>query len=553
MRARSELLVPAGSLRKLRIAVLYGADAVYLGTPDMSLRTKSEFTLEEIIEGVEYAHAHGVKVYLTLNMFSHNKDIDKLPLFVETIQKVKPDGVIIADPGVFQFVRENAPELPLHVSTQANVCSWLSVKFWENLGAKLCVLGREVSYSELVEIREKCPDIELETFVHGSMCMAYSGRCLISNFMSERGANQGNCAYNCRWNYKVHLKLRDGALHELEINDSNRELVEFMVAEENRPQDFMELHEDERGSYLMNPKDLCLMPRLDQLLALGINSLKVEGRNKSEYYLAVVTRTYRQAIDDWYANPTEWSYEKYVPELYTVPNRGYTLAFHDGRLHNLAHNYENTENLSAWEFAGAIKEVHEDHVIMEVKNRLQEGDVLEFLTTKSMDGILLRMYEYICPKTGEVTNAVHGGGRDIKIPFSLFNLENGSVGHRFQVGELVRKAKILDHNHQARIENDMTSFSVEANHEDPSTASSRPVLRIASQKRPSRLGAKGCCGRGCNGCLIFAHSPIFERARTVMQEKKIGEMLDKDFRKAEGYTADTLPEDISTDISIDAK
>ncbi len=190
---KSELLVPAGSLAKLRIAILYGADAVYLGTPDMSLRTKSDFTLEEILQGVELAHKHGVKVYLTLNMFSHNKDIEKLPTFVDTIREVKPDGVIVADPGVFQFVKARAPELEIHISTQANVCSWLSVQFWQDQGAKLCVLGREVTYSELVEIRKKCPDIKLEAFIHGSMCMTYSGRCLLSNYMAERaGRVNGN-------------------------------------------------------------------------------------------------------------------------------------------------------------------------------------------------------------------------------------------------------------------------------------------------------------------------------------------------------------------------
>ena len=175
---RSELLMPAGNLRKLKMAILYGADAVYLGTPDMSLRTKSQFSLEDVIEGVEFCHQHGKRAYLTLNLFSHNKDIAKLEEYVQTVRRVNPDGLIIADPGVFQFVKNRAPELPLHISTQANICSWLSVNFWREQGAELCVLAREVSYPELAEIREKCPDIKLEAFVHGAMCMTYSGRCL---------------------------------------------------------------------------------------------------------------------------------------------------------------------------------------------------------------------------------------------------------------------------------------------------------------------------------------------------------------------------------------
>ena len=540
MSHRAELLMPAGSLEKLQTAVLYGADAVYLGTPDMSLRTKSKFTLEDITIGIKYAHEHGVKVYLTLNMFSHNKDIHKLPLFVDTIKKVKPDGVIIADPGVFQFIKDQAPELELHVSTQANVCSWLSVKFWESLGAKLCVLGREVSFAELTEIREKCPDIKLETFVHGSMCMAYSGRCLISNFMSERGANQGNCNYNCRHNYKMHIKMNDGTLHDFEVNEENKNSFQFLVEEENRPGEFMELHEDERGSYLMNPKDLCLMPRLDELLKLGVDSLKVEGRNKSAYYLGVVTRTYRQAIDDWYEDPESWNADDYVPEFYTIPNRGYTLAFHDGPLHNLGHNYDNTENLSAWEFAGKIKAIHEDGLVMLVRNRLQAGDVLEFIPPRSKETTLLRLYEYIIAETRQVVEKVHGGGKDIFIPFSAFNFKNqDALKDSFHVGELVRKARVLTHIRKDRIESDITAFSAEAKGEDPSTVKTKRIERISSKKRPSRLGENGCCGRGCNGCLIFTHSPIFAKAREEMEKKKIGEMFERDVRKVQPLPVDS--------------
>lgn len=232
---KTELLIPAGSLDKLKVAVLYGADAVYLGTPDMSLRTKSDFSLEDVLEGVEFAHRHGVRVYLTLNLFAHNKDTEKLDTFISTVQRVQPDGLIIADPGVFQYVRQRAPEIPLHVSTQANVCSSLAVRFWQSQGAQLVVLAREVSFEELTQIRRDCPDIKLEVFVHGTMCMTYSGRCLLSNFMCERGANQGNCANCCRWDYKLHLRLRDGTVEELIINDSNRDMFEFLLEEGVRP------------------------------------------------------------------------------------------------------------------------------------------------------------------------------------------------------------------------------------------------------------------------------------------------------------------------------
>ncbi|MDP7599751.1 MAG: U32 family peptidase, partial [Rhodospirillales bacterium] len=374
---RSELLLPAGSLEKLKIAVLYGADAVYLGTPDLSLRTKSEFTLEEVVDGIEFAHKYGKRVYLTLNLFFHNKDIDKLPDYIDTVRKVQPDGLIVADPGVFMFVKERAPELDLHVSTQANVCSWQSVKFWQDQGASLCVLGREVSFNELTEIREKCPNIKLEAFIHGAMCMTYSGRCLLSNFMAERGANQGACANSCRWKYKVHMRLKDGTSKELPLTEENLELFEFLLEEEMRPGEFMPIEEDDRGSYILNSKDLCIMPKLDDLLRIGVDSLKVEGRGKSIYYVALVARAYRMAIDDWYNDPENWSAEDYMDELLTIPNRGYTYAFHEGRLTNHSHGYENTATLGAWEYAGIVQSVEDDAFIIEGKNKLEASDVLE--------------------------------------------------------------------------------------------------------------------------------------------------------------------------------
>ncbi len=391
-------------MAKLKTAVLYGADAIYLGTPDMSLRTKSEFSLEQIQEGIEFAHAHGKRVYLTLNLFSHNKDIPKLKEYVDTIKDLKPDGVIIADPGVFQYVKDNAPNVPLHISTQSNVCSWLSVKFWQDMGAELCVLAREVSFEELTEIREKCPEIKLETFVHGAMCMTYSGRCLLSNFMAERGANQGNCANSCRWGYKVHLKLRDGSVKELEIDESNVGMFEFLLEEGARPGELMPIEESENESYILNSKDLCLMPKLDQYLALGVDSLKVEGRNKSVYYVAVVARIYRKAMDDWARDPENWNPQSYMAELMNVSNRGYTLAFHDGRLTNYAHNYEQTQTLGEWEFAGFISETVDDAFHVEVKNKIVAGDVLEFLPPDGEDTILLRVYEFENVVNGKITS-----------------------------------------------------------------------------------------------------------------------------------------------------
>jgi len=542
---KSELLMPAGSLAKLKTAVLYGADAIYLGTPDMSLRTKAEFTLEQIGEGIEFAHSHGKRVYLTLNLFSHNKDVPKLKEYVDTIKDLSPDGVIIADPGVFQYVRDNAPDVPLHISTQSNVCSWLSVKFWKEMGAELCVLAREVSFEELIEIREKCPDIKLETFVHGAMCMTYSGRCLLSNFMAERGANQGNCANSCRWGYKVHLKLRDGSVKELEIDESNVGMFEFLLEEGARPGELMPIEESENESYILNSKDLCLMPKLDEYLALGIDSLKVEGRNKSVYYVAVVARIYRKAMDDWARDPQNWNPRPYMDELMNVSNRGYTLAFHDGRLTNYAHNYEQTQTLGEWEFAGFISAVADDAFHMEVKNKIIAGDVLEFLPPDGGDTVLLRVYEFESAHNGKITEEVHAGTKPvIRIPFSQFDHEDVEVlKNRMPELTVVRKETPLTKTQWDRLKLDRVGqrLEVTCNTDDPVHPlyqRKRETLRDSLKEdnktrkiKSPRLGLDTCCGRGCNGCMMFWHDPAYEKARLLMASKAQGETLDHDMRE----------------------
>ena len=554
---KSELLMPAGNLDKLKTAVLYGADAIYLGTPDMSLRTKSEFSLEQIKEGIEFAHARGKRIYLTLNLFSHNKDVPKLEEYVETIKQLAPDGVIIADPGVFQYVKTHAPDVPLHVSTQANVCSWMSVKFWEDMGADLCVLAREVSFEELTEIRQKCPDIKLEAFVHGAMCMTYSGRCLLSNFMSERGANQGNCANSCRWGYKVHLRMKDGTVEELEITEDNKDMFEFLLEEGHRPGDFMPIEESNDAAYILNSKDLCLMPKLDEYLALGVDSLKVEGRGKSVYYVAVVARAYRAAMDAWAKDPENFNPKPYMNELMNVSNRGFTLAFHDGRLTNYAHNYEQTQTLGAWEFAGSIIEVDDEAFYLGVKNRLLAGDVMEFLTPDGDETVLLRLYEFENVATkdgsieknypGNITDVVHAGIKPIvRIPFSLFDKENlDTLKARIPVGTVVRKETLLTETQWNRVKLDKIAqrLEVSGKTEDPENPryikkrnELRASLALANKDRTPKvnpkLGLDGCCGRGCNGCLMFWNDPAYAKARTMMASKKQGQLLDKGMRES---------------------
>ncbi|MFC1672540.1 U32 family peptidase [Pseudomonadota bacterium] len=523
---RAELLMPAGSLSKLKTAVLYGADAVYAGTPDLSLRTQSEFSLEDLLEGVRFAHDHGARIYLTLNLFTHNRDIEKLPEFVKTVRQVAPDGVIVSDPGVFHYLKEHAPELDLHVSTQANACSWLTVQSWEKQGAKLCVLAREVSFEELTEIRAKCPNIKLEAFVHGAMCMTYSGRCLLSNYLAERGANQGNCAQSCRWSYKVLARKKDG--EQVEITPDNKDEFDFYLEEEYRPGELMKIEEDDRGSYIMNAKDLCLMGKLDEYLELGVDSLKVEGRNKSEYYAAVSARSYRLAIDAWYRDPENWSPDPYLREIYTLQNRGYSLGFHEGRLTNIAHNYERTDTVGGWLFAGTVESWDGDDMLFSLRNPLRSGDVIEFLAPGQMEPVRLRLYEFVNAKNNEVTDKANPGqGRAIRISAALFHNEDlAELKNLLPPMTVGRTEAVLSEERQALLEGNLIAMDVERGLRD--SLDDRPTLkgRAHTGKTPA-LGLDSCCGLGCNGCTMFWHDEKYAKAREALKAKKIGEKLEK--------------------------
>lgn len=441
---KAELLLPAGSLVKLKTSVLYGADAVYAGTPDMCLRAQSKFSIEELREGIEFVHANGKKIYLTLNLFMHNRDVEKLPSFVATLRELHPDGVLIADPGVFQYVKENAPELNLFVSTQANICSWAAVKFWQSMGAKLCVLGREVTFDEIKEIRQKCPDILLETFMHGAMCMSYSGRCLISNYLADRSANQGKCAHCCRWHYKLHLRLKDGTIKEITIDERNKDSFEFLLEEDFRPGEYYEVVEDEHGGYMLNSKDMCLLPKLPDLLSIGLDSLKVEGRNKTEYYAGVVARAYRQAIDDWYKDPSSWDCRKYMPELNTLQNRGYCLGFHNGKLTNISQNYEYTRTLGDWLFAGSLVRWDGDDAIFEVRNYINSGEEFEFLLPSSLEVIKLKLSEFEDASSGEITPKVSAGeGKSIRLRPQVWDRPLGEIKQLLPQYVIARKFQPL--------------------------------------------------------------------------------------------------------------
>jgi putative protease len=399
-----ELLMPAGNLEKLKTGLLYGADAVYAGAPDFSLRTTAETSVEDLQTGAKLLHEAGKKLYLTLNVYSHNSDFEKIGDTLKTLRQINPDGLIISDPGIFDFVAENYPEVERHISTQASTCSYRSVQFWEKLGASLVVLGRETTFAETQEIIQKCPNTRIEMFVHGAMCMSYSGRCLLSSFMTGRSANRGACAQPCRWKYK---------LHDVKVSG--------LMVEEQRPDEYFPIEEDEHGSYIMSSRDLCLMEELPQILDAGVASLKVEGRNKSEYYVACATRAYAQAIKDWQNDPHNWDAKIYSAELNKLENRGYTKGFFYGTPDNSAQNYDSPRSDSEWRNIGVVRGIKNDAVVMEMRNTLDVGEEIEFLSPTQFTPIKIKMDKLLDARNGlPIERASAGHEKSILIPLSEF-------------------------------------------------------------------------------------------------------------------------------------
>ncbi len=375
-----------------KTAILYGADAIYAGLPGFSMRARAKITVDEVKQGIELAHAAGKKVYLAFNLFAHDYEYANMPRVAEVIEYLRPDALIVSDPGIVMWVRENFPDMPIHISTQANICSARTVKFWQNAGAKLCVLAREVSHSEFKNIRKECPDVGLEIFVHGAMCMSYSGRCLLSNFVTGRPANRGACAQLCRWKYDVILRERESGLE-------------------------MPIEEDDRGAYIMNSKDLCLMPRLAEVVSAGPDSLKIEGRNRSEYYVGSVVHAYRCALDAYARDPENFDPVPFMESLNRLESRGYTTAFFDGPVPPSAHNYETTRSTSDWHAAGVITDTDDEKITLELRNQTKAGDEITFVLPGTMDSVSVRLPELINAKNGEVVEKMAAGmGNSILIP-----------------------------------------------------------------------------------------------------------------------------------------
>ena len=351
-----ELLAPAGDLEKLKIAIDYGADAVYLAGELFGLRAGAKnFTIEEMEEGVAYAHERGKKVHLTLNIFAHNEDINALETYLDEIAHIPFDAFIISDAGIISLVMENLPGREIHLSTQANTTNYRTAEFWHRQGVKRVVLGREMSLEDIRTTRKNLsPTMEIEAFVHGAMCISYSGRCLLSNFMTERGANQGQCAHPCRYKYAL--------------------------MEEKRPGEFYPVEEDNRGTYIFNSKDMCMIEHIPELIEAGLASLKIEGRMKSVFYVATVVRAYRQAIDAYYADPEGWTFkDEWLEELKKVSNRHFTNGFYYNKPRNVDQNYETSAYYREFTFIGLVLDYDPETKIatVEQRNKISEGDFVE--------------------------------------------------------------------------------------------------------------------------------------------------------------------------------
>ena len=355
---KTELLIPAGSLDVLKTAVIYGADAVYLGGEAFGLRAKAKnFTNEEIMEGIKFAHDHGVKVYITANILAHNDDLPGVEAYFEELKTIRPDALIISDPGVFTIAKRVLPDMEIHISTQANNTNYGTYLFWHELGAKRVVSARELSLKEIKEIRAHIPeDMEIESFIHGAMCISYSGRCLLSNFFTGRDANQGACTHPCRWKYSV--------------------------VEETRPGEYMPVYENERGTYIFNSKDLCMIKHVPEMIDAGIDSFKIEGRMKTALYVATVARTYRKAIDDYLEDPEKYkaNMEWYKEEIGKCTYREFTTGFYFGKPTSETQIYDSNTYVKNYIYLGTVEERDaRGFAKIEQKNKFSVGETIEIM------------------------------------------------------------------------------------------------------------------------------------------------------------------------------
>ena len=424
-----ELLSPAGTLKNMRYAFAYGADAVYAGQPRYSLRVRNnDFDLHNLGVGIAEAHAQGKKFFVASNILPHNAKIKTYLDDMAPIVELGPDALIMADPGLIMLVRERWPQLPIHLSVQANTMNYAAVRFWQSVGIERVILSRELSLDEIAEIRQQCPDMELEVFVHGALCIAYSGRCLLSGYMNHRDPNQGTCTNACRWDYKLKPAQEDVSgditlardLGQGEAAAARRQV--FLLEEPNRPGEHMPIFEDEHGTYIMNSKDLRAVQHVARLLEIGVDSLKIEGRTKSHYYVARTAQIYRRAIDDALAGrPFDMGLMR---ELEGLANRGYTEGFYRRHVPEEYQNYQaGSSTSSVQRFVGEITRCAHGQAEVEVKNKFAVGDSLELMLPTGNRRFVLQHMEDL---QGRPMREAPGGGYRVRIP--LPQVEAGELG-----------------------------------------------------------------------------------------------------------------------------
>lgn len=395
---KPELLAPAGSFEKAKTAFLYGADAVYAGTSSLSLRTRAEMKDEDLAKTIEYAHEIGKKVYTAINIYAWDENYDEIKKQARMLEKLNVDGIIVADGGIVDLLKEEAPSIPIHISTQANIVSYHTANFWHKNGAKRVILGRELNKKQIKEIVSNTPmGLETEIFIHGAICFGYSGRCFLSDFLAGRSANLGDCAQSCRWAYNLYAE------------------------EKNNPGNLMPVEDDDKGTYIFSSKDLCLIKEIPEIIDMGVDSLKIEGRLKTEYYLAVVVNTYRNAIDDYMKNPSGYDYKKYLAELEKTKTRGLTTFYFNDRNNKDIQEYEGKQYNANYEFGGKVLKADKEKSLIEIKNRLQVGDYLEIIIPNEINTIDFRINDLWDSDTDEKIEFVNPGklGQTVKMKLPI--------------------------------------------------------------------------------------------------------------------------------------
>ena len=393
---KPELLAPAGSFEKAKIAYLYGADAVYCGTSSLSLRSRAAIDDYDLFKTIEYAHSIGKKIYVAMNIYAFDTDYEEVENMCKKLEKIKPDGIIAADPGVISKILKYAPSVTVNVSTQANLVSLEACKFWYNQGCKRMILARELSKDQIKYIMENKPEgMEVEIFIHGAICFSYSGRCFLSDFLCGRSANYGSCAQSCRWTYDIYLEER------------------------NNPGNLMPVELDEHGTSILSSKDLCLINELPEIINMGVDSLKIEGRLKTEYYIASIVSIYRAAIDDYFENPENYNSEKYMKEIEKIKTRGLTTFYFNSRENKDIQEYEGKQYNVDYEFGGKVVKYDDVMSTIEIRNKLSISDELELIIPGKLEPIKFKIDRLWDAETEEEIDTVNPGKKSQQVKMKL--------------------------------------------------------------------------------------------------------------------------------------